>query len=473
MAPTFSWTATQIATSFTGTSISGNFSASKDGARLRIFIDGNTTGFTVVERNGGEAASGPSDTIQIFGADPAGYKCQLNKNYEGEKKCYGDCPSANIESIDACAGLCNAKKGCTVIVYNNESECYLKSNYKTAKDDDPQYHTVSCVQDGQPTPAPAPGPAPSPGGWSMYELAKGLPAGEHTITVWKATEDNVEANSDSLSTKGEMAFGGFTSDGSFGEPPARPKRRLEFIGDSDTAGWCADGSPSTGDTPNKFQDSYQTWASQLATHFEAELMVEAVSGWGVGEIRPASTESNGGLGAHPIQSILDYTNGGAESQKWDYSSWTPDAVVILIGPNDESDVTAPFSSNVTAPKALKGKSFVAAYLSLLTQIAKNYKNASPPPKIIHVCGGSLNGFDPCSDIQTANDQFNKETKTGLKGFFTTITKPTWEKINGCKNGMNKCSGKTKYNGCDGHYNHDGHAMVAGEIAPQVKKVLGW
>jgi lysophospholipase L1-like esterase len=485
VAPTFSWTATQISTSFTGTMISGNFSASKDGARLRIFIDGNSTGFTVVKRKKQEVGLESSN-----GTDPAGYTCQLNKNYEGENKCYGACPTVNIDSIDACADLCNEQKGCTVIIHNDQSECYLKSNYKTAKDDDPTYKTVSCVQNGQPTPAPAPGPAPSPGEWAMYELAKGLPSGKHTITVWKATEDNIEANSELSETNGEMSFGGFTSDGSFGAPPARPKRRFEFIGDSDTAGWCADGSPSTGDAPDKFEDSYQTWASQLATHFEAEMMVEAVSGWGVGEDLATNA-----YGAKPIQQILDYTNGGAQSQKWDYSSYTPDAVIILIGPNDENYKVSSTSSNSSLSST--GSNFVSAYLSLLTQVAKNYKNASPPPKIIHVCGGSLNGFDPCEDIQTANNQFNKQA-TGLQvsepatttlnslhphpphhstsatqGYYTTITKPTWEKINGCKNGMNKCSGKSKFNGCDGHYNHDGHAMVAGEIAPQVKKVLGW
>jgi hypothetical protein len=49
-------------------------------------------------------------------------------------------------------------------------------------------------------------------------------------------------------------------------PPApRLQRRLEFIGDSDTAGWCADGSPSGAyDTAHKYENAHETWAAQLA-----------------------------------------------------------------------------------------------------------------------------------------------------------------------------------------------------------------
>ena len=58
------------------------------------------------------------------------------------------------------------------------------------------------------------------------------------------------------------------------------RRRLEFIGDSDTAGWCADGAPSTNDNADNYQDAYQTWAQHIARNVSADVMVEAVSGYG-------------------------------------------------------------------------------------------------------------------------------------------------------------------------------------------------
>ena len=82
--------------------------------------------------------------------------------------------------------------------------------------------------------------------------------------------------------------GGFSlSAGEFGAAPPEATRRLEFIGDSDTAGWCADGSPSTNDKADKYQDGYQTWAMQIARNVSADMMVEAVSGYGVEVSTPA------------------------------------------------------------------------------------------------------------------------------------------------------------------------------------------
>ena len=117
-------------------------------------------------------------------------------------------------------------------------------------------------------------------------------------------------------------------------------------------------------------------------------------------------------------------------EKWNYSAWVPDAVVILIGPNDEmrdgsisrsSPPIRPGSNSSSADGRPKG--FIKAYLSLLNQVAENYEGVTVPPKIIHVCGGSLNGLDPCSDIQNANDQFNAgmhHQGKPMVGYYTTI-----------------------------------------------------
>ena len=106
-------------------------------------------------------------------------------------------------------------------------------------------------------------------------------------------------------------------------------------------------------------------------------------------------------------------------------------------------------------KKVGSSKFVKDYLNLLTTVAGNYKDAAVKPKIIHVCGGSLNGFDPCKDIQTANTEFNA-LGNGFTGHYTTVTVKTWETINGCKKGMNNCNGNSAFNGCDGHYNGNGH-----------------
>lgn len=103
----------------------------------------------------------------VFGssADPAGYKCEANMNYEGEKKCFGSCPSTNVATEADCAKQCDdyKKEKCNVFVYNDKLECYLKSDHTTSLPDDPSLATVSCEKDGSPTPAPGPSPGPAPG----------------------------------------------------------------------------------------------------------------------------------------------------------------------------------------------------------------------------------------------------------------------------------------------------------------------
>ena len=84
-------------------------------------------------------------------------------------------------------------------------------------------------------------------GRRSYTLASGLSAGSwHEVSTYKVSEDNTFKG-----TEGALKLHAVTS--SNGEirrtkprGGAKP-RRLEFIGDSDTAGWCADGKPKGSD----------------------------------------------------------------------------------------------------------------------------------------------------------------------------------------------------------------------------------
>jgi hypothetical protein len=119
----------------------------------------------------------------------------------------------------------------------------------------------------------------------VVTVASGLDTSKsHTVVVWKLNEDT--AGSDGKKGgRGSAIFHGFYVDsGANTQPPAaRLGRRIEFIGDSDTAGWCCDGEKSKGrDTAHKYENAHETWAGQLAHALKADMMVEAISGWGVG-----------------------------------------------------------------------------------------------------------------------------------------------------------------------------------------------
>ena len=289
------------------------------------------------------------------------------------------------------------------------------------------------------------------GGRQNVPLAKGLSRGLHSISVWKVTEDNTQQGSQGVATFHGLSL---PSGGSWAAPPPRPTRRLEFVGDSDTAGWCADGDKKSGDAADKEEDSYRTWARQLSSALNAEMMAEAISGYGVSK---SST---------PIQPCATRTHPFLAGSSWDFTSWTPDGIVLLIGPNDERRRRLK-----GAEIGLGGKSFIKDYLDLMAVYVTAYAHLPrmAKPKMIHVCGGSLNGLDPCPDIKEAIAQFNTahaEAGDGWVSSFTSITKAHWHMINAN-------SGRSEYNGCDGHYNKKGHAILAVDILPDLRRILGW
>ena len=303
---------------------------------------------------------------------------------------------------------------------------------------------------------------------AWYELADGLdPSRTHTVEVFKVTEDNTRGatppgvlllHSIELPPGGQM----LTAAAAGGPPLGAPRRRLEFIGDSDTAGWCADGKSSGGgDAPDSYENAYETWAMQLARRVKAsEVMVEAVSGYGV-------TPSSGRI-QDLYASTLAFTPQPAPV--WNFSSWIPDAVVILIGPNDERRrrlAAWPRLSRalVEGISPVTSADFVSAYLELCTLVATRYATAPVPPKLVHVCGGSINGLDPCEDIQTAIAAFNKEwRKSATRSHYASITVEHWNEINDPSH---------EFLGCDSHYGPKGHAVLAQDIAPQLEAIMGW
>lgn len=205
------------------------------------------------------------------------------------------------------------------------------------------------------------------------------------------------------------------------------------------AGWCVDGSPSGSDTPQRLvQNTYDTWAAQIARDLGADFVAEAISGIGVTE------QSDGGAMYHYIDGACTFSG-----SPWNYTAWTPDAVVIWLGLNDAH------------PRSQK---FRAAYLSLMEHAAEKYTYATPKPKLIHVCGSSDDGsIDACSSIQQAIEQFNTGRSDGFESYYTPISSETWKSV---------CNDKLLH-GCDAHYNRAGHKLVKTDLLSQFRQVLGW
>lgn len=148
-----------------------------------------------------------------------------------------------------------------------------------------------------------------------YTLAEGLPAGKHQVEVFKRTEWD----------KGKTWFYGlYVNDGTKLLPPApRPKRKIEFFGNSVSCGYAIEDTVS--DSPvGYFENNYDAYAAITARHFNAQYHCTAKSGIGI-------MLSWFPLIMPEMYNRLDPTD---STSRWDFTKYTPDVVVINLFQND-------------------------------------------------------------------------------------------------------------------------------------------
>lgn len=121
-------------------------------------------------------------------------------------------------------------------------------------------------------------------------------------------------------------------------PYVERELKLEFIGDSITSGEGLIGAKTEEEWVSCFFDSVYHYGNLTATKLNAEFRVVSQSGWGV----LSGWDNNPSL---VIPGIYDYTcasNVSEEGKKfgslerYDFTSWQPDFVMINLGTNDNS-----------------------------------------------------------------------------------------------------------------------------------------
>lgn len=103
--------------------------------------------------------------------------------------------------------------------------------------------------------------------------------------------------------------------------------RIEFIGDEVTAGYGADGRDETCRFSSATEDSSASHAFIAGELLDAEVVTVASSGVG------ASRNANA-YGANTMPLLWTRTLPLDGHNAWDFSRWTPDAVVVELGYND-------------------------------------------------------------------------------------------------------------------------------------------
>jgi lysophospholipase L1-like esterase len=193
-------------------------------------------------------------------------------------------------------------------------------------------------------------------GQRRYEFP-GLGPGEHTLRLVKRTEGYY----------GVAAFLGLELEPGAGllPLPAPSPRRIEFLGDSLTAGFGID--TDLRDCPEPELRGYENhdacYAAETARRLGAEHHAIAVSGRGLirnwGEPGPRS--------AQPLPWHYPHTLYNEPGLAWDFSAWRPQAVVLFLGTND-----------ISVPElAPTPGEFRQAYHALLDQVRAAHAPGTP------------------------------------------------------------------------------------------------
>jgi lysophospholipase L1-like esterase len=250
-------------------------------------------------------------------------------------------------------------------------------------------------------------------------VADGLPNGEHTLVICKNTEANI----------GYLELVGIKCHALI-KPPAKPKRKIEFIGNSITCGAGSDLSeiPCGKGVWQDQHNAYMSYGPVTARSLNAQYYLSAVSGIGL-----MHSCCNMNIIMPPVFDKISMRN---DTINWDFSKYQPDLVTVCLGQNDGIQDSSAFCNN---------------YISFIEQLRGYY------PKAMIICLSS-----PMADAGLA--AFMKNVLTAIVG-------------NRNKSGDRKITryffSKQYHNGCDGHPDLAEHQLIAEELITFIKKTMIW
>ena len=160
-------------------------------------------------------------------------------------------------------------------------------------------------------------------------LAKDLPQGIHTVKVVKMTEQGLMT----------AALRGVHTDGTFLTPKEKPDLKIEFYGDSITGGY---GNLGANSEYMWDEDSSYTYATIVAEALDAETSMISYSG--IPAVLPVQ---------HSHLKMMDvfdkvYLDAPVSMEKYDFTEFDADIVVINLGTNDTNSPDARFEGVMQA-----------------------------------------------------------------------------------------------------------------------------
>ncbi|WP_224365518.1 SGNH/GDSL hydrolase family protein [Hyalangium versicolor] len=262
----------------------------------------------------------------------------------------------------------------------------------------------------------------------------GLPKGPHRLEVYKQTEAMV----------GEAQLLGIDlAPGAQVLPPEpMPSRRIELFGDSITAGYGNEGQDSSCHFSPETENHDLSYGELTAHALGAEAVTIAWSGRGV--VRNVEAPKD----APVLPLMFDRTLPARGGSRWDFASWTPDAVVVNLGAND-------FASGDPGRER-----FEKAYEAFLVRLRARYPNAF----LVVALGPTL------SDSWPAGVQARAKARSYLNA--VVLRRQT---AGDSRTSFLEFAPQDPANGygCDYHPNLVTHRAMAELLTARLRSLLGW
>jgi hypothetical protein len=280
-------------------------------------------------------------------------------------------------------------------------------------------------------------------GASDYTLAQDLPQGEHSVELYKRSE----------AQNGVTQLLGFDfHGGTLLPPPARRRRRLEVVGDSAAAGFGIEGVGLGPDCPGpdwaaQWQNFHKSFGAVLAEMLDAELAGTVYSGKGMAKnIWPEDKDT--------MPKLFGRANPIDPRSVWDFASFVPDAVIVMMGGNDFA-----IGQPVDEGPATLGE-FIEAYDGFVADLRQKYAqahvflSASPSASDAEPPGRNTR-TNVLAGIQAVLDRRQAAGDAHVYAFHPRIATPD------------------ELTACNGHGTPEFHQRVASELAVALRAKTGW
>jgi lysophospholipase L1-like esterase len=290
-------------------------------------------------------------------------------------------------------------------------------------------------------------------GKSDYVLAQSLPEGQHTVRLAKMTEDQI----------GRVLYHAVATDGAMTYTPPVSGRRIEFVGDSGTAGYGALGTyPCSFSSATESADvAYPALVGRL---LDAEVHNCSYSGKGLLENRDYVGDAEKTL---PVlwQRTLPRDD---PYVLWDANAWRPQAVIALVSGNDVYHGGAgvvPSQEQFTQKVGGFIKQLRAAYPQALLMFGASPMLRSNDPGVGQRATAIARLKATVAAAGDANVQFiDLPQDNGFNGNNCGDANCLLEANSTC---LGSCTG------CDSHPTPYTHSLVASSIAATLKAKLRW